>query len=99
MKVQFFKDGRKTNTIKTKDTDGTEISTQQELKTFAFECPLSECNINMDAYSRGTEWEIYPKGMSDETINKDETWKQILDVLHRTMVMVEEKIMSEEVKP
>ena len=31
-------------------------------------------------------------------VKDEETWKQILDVLHRTMVMVEEKIMSEEVK-
>jgi len=101
MKVLFFKDGRKTNTIKTKivDKDGKEeeITTQQELKTLQFELPLADCTINMDAYSRGTEWEVYPKGTAPD-ISKNETWKQILSVLHRTMVLVEEKIMSEEAK-
>jgi len=31
-------------------------------------------------------------------VKDEETWKQILDVLHRIMVMVEEKIMEEEGK-
>ena len=45
------------------------------------------------------KWFIDIEGKEvNNAINPNETWKQILDVLHRTMVMVEEKIMDEEVK-
>ena len=42
------------------------------------------------------KWFIDIEGKEvNNAINPNETWKQILDVLHRTMVMVEEKIMDE----
>lgn len=99
MLVNFFKDGRKTNTIKTKifDKDGKEeeISTQQELKTFQFECPLADCTINMDAYSRGTEWQIYPiDNLPIESLSRDETRMEMINILERML-----KILESEVKP
>ena len=76
-----------------KGTIGTVKTFENGVIRFNFEIPHEE------APDDSMRWAYKEAYLSltppDETINRNETWKQILDVLHRTMVMVEEKIMEE----